>query len=210
MGALLARSITYAVHELFVGTERVQHGRFRASHPHRLRRSARRPGRLLQSHERQHRAPAARAAREAAAGRRAAHRARDPEVAAAGRAAGVARADDRGPVRAGARSGRRLLRFLRSGPAPAGRHGGGRVGQRHVGGALHGRAQGPDAVAQPRGSESPRRLLIEANRLLADAPRQPQLHHDDLRRHRPRRAHADVRARRPHAARSSCPAARAR
>ena len=35
---------------------------------------------------------------------------------------------------------------------------------------------------------SPRRLLIDVNRLLAGAPRQPQLHHDDLRRHRSRRA----------------------
>ena len=87
MGGLLARSITSAVHELFVGTERVQQGDFAHRITIESRRPARRPGRLVQPMSAQHRAPAARAAREAAARRRAAHRARDPEVAAAGAAA---------------------------------------------------------------------------------------------------------------------------
>ena len=47
---------------------------------------------------------------------------------------------------------------------------------------------------------SPRELLIAANRIIADAPRRAQLHHDDLRRHRPARADDDLRARRAHAA----------
>ena len=47
---------------------------------------------------------------------------------------------------------------------------------------------------------SPRELLIAANRIIAEQPRRAQLHHDDLRGHRPARADDDVRARGPHAA----------
>ena len=47
---------------------------------------------------------------------------------------------------------------------------------------------------------SPRALLIAANRIIADEPRQPQLHHDDLRDPRSRGADDDLRPRRAHAA----------
>ena len=36
--------------------------------------------------------------------------------------------------------------------------------------------------------QSPRQLLIEVNRIISEQPRQPQLHHDDLRRDRSRSA----------------------
>ena len=55
---------------------------------------------------------------------------------------------------------------------------------------------------------SPRDLLMNANRLISDAPRQPQLHHDDVRGHRPRRRRDDLRPRGPHAA--AVPAGRER
>ena len=73
--------------------------------------------------------------------------------------------------------------------------------QGDVGRALHGGAEGADALAQP----DPRVAASAADRGQPDhrrEPRQPQLHHHDLRRRRPRAADADLRAGRPHAARA--------
>ena len=81
-----------------------------------------------------------------------------------------------------------------------------RVGQGHVGGALHGRAEGPDPLAEPDPPVAAR-AAHEREPPDLDAPRQPQLHHDDLRRDRPGGRHDDVRARRAHAA--AVPAGRA-
>ena len=61
-----------------------------------------------------------------------------------------------------------------------------RVGQGHVGGALHGGAEGRHPLAQPN---VPLAAPTPAHRQPRDCgpPRQPQLHHDDLLRARPRR-----------------------
>ena len=48
--------------------------------------------------------------------------------------------------------------------------------------------------------DSPRELLIEVNRIISETPRQPQLHHHDLRGHRRRAERDDLLPRRPHAA----------
>ena len=70
-----------------------------------------------------------------------------------------------------------------------------RVGKRHVGGTLHGRAEGVDALAQPH-SHVPARTVDRGKRDHREPSRQPQLHHDDLCGDRSRGGDADVRARR--------------
>ena len=73
------------------------------------------------------------------------------------------------------------------------------AGQGHVGGALHGGAEGADHGAQPDLSE-PAPAPDRGQPHPVGQPRQPQLHHDDLRRHRPRQRGDDIRARGAHAA----------
>ena len=169
--------------------------------PHRGQgaRSARRAGRLVQHHDRPADAAARRDGREEAARGGAAHRAQHPDVAAAAGAGADARPDHDRALLAGARGRRRLLR-LPSARREADRHPDrGRVGQGHVGGALHGGAQGTDAVAvanPPIAARAPDRGGSDHR----GQSRQPQLHHDDLRHHRPRDAHDDLRAGRTHAA----------
>ena len=182
-GLALARSITGSIHELFVGTVQVQKGDFSHKIEVEGARPAGRAGQLVQHDDQPPDVAAGRDGREEAAGRGAAHRARHPDVAAAaGPAAHAGPADD-GALFAGARGGRRLLRLFRH-RRPARRHPHRRrLGQGHLGRALHGRAQGPDAVAEPDPHLAAR----------ADGGRQPhhrrqprraQLHHDDLRRAR--------------------------
>ena len=75
-----------------------------------------------------------------------------------------------------------------------------RVGQGHVRGALHGGAEGADAVAQPD-LHSPRAAADRGQPDHLREPRQPQLHHDDLRASSISQARRDdVLPRRPHAA----------
>ena len=76
-------SITAAVDELFSGTERVKSGDFGRPIAVAVRRSAWPAGGVVQRHDGSHQGAAARTGRKAPAGRRAAHCARDPDVAAA-------------------------------------------------------------------------------------------------------------------------------
>jgi hypothetical protein len=83
-------------------------------------------------------------------------------------------------VRARARGGRRLLRL----PADRRQPGGGadrrRRGEGHLGGAVHGGAEGV-VLSLVRSTPSPRELMIEGEPDHLGAPRQPRVHHDDLR-----------------------------
>ena len=167
-GVALARSITYAVHELFVGTERVQQGDF----AHRIRidsgdqlgdlaspfnrMSASIEHLLHVQREKQRLDDELRIAREI------------QKSLLPGRAAAPAGRQHRGSLRTGARSGRRLLRLLRPRPAPAGRPGRGRVRQGHVGGALYMAELKGLMLALSHNERSPRRLLIDVNRRLAE------------------------------------------
>ena len=133
----------------------------------------------------QHRGPAAAGGGEAAARGGAAHRARDPDVAAAaGAAAHAGPVGDRA-LRAGARGRRRLLRLLRRSAST-------RVGVliadvsgKGTSAALY--------MAELKGlvlslSRDPRVAARAADRGQPHhraPPRHPQLHHDDLRRDRP-------------------------
>ena len=62
-----------------------------------------------------------------------------------------------------------------------------RLGQGHVGGAVHGGAEGAGAVAQPDLPVAAAAADRGEPHHLGE-PGQPQLHHDDLRRHRSERA----------------------
>ena len=57
IGVSISRTITSAVHELYLGTRRVKEGDFSYRIPVQRRRPARRNGRLLQHHDREPRAP---------------------------------------------------------------------------------------------------------------------------------------------------------
>ena len=185
MGLALARSITSSIHELFMGTERVRQGDF----THRIsvcdEGSARRAGGVVQPDDRQHREPAADGGREEAHGRRAAHRASDPDVAAAARPARHAGSRRDGAVRPGARGGRGLLRLLPARPRPAGRAHRRRRRER----ARRRRSTWRSSRAWCCRSARSIRARAAPDRSEPDPvgkPRQPQLHHDDLCRHRPR------------------------
>jgi HAMP domain-containing protein len=110
-GFALAKSLTGSVHALFTGTERVRQGDF----THKIAvRSEDQLGELalsFNSMTAEHRGSAAPGGREEAARRGAAHRPRDPDVAAAAGPAGDGRAVGDRALRAGARSRRRLLRL---------------------------------------------------------------------------------------------------
>ena len=86
-------------------------GRLHAQDRHQRQGSARRAGRVVQLDDREHRGPAASGGGEEAARGGAAHRARDPDVAAAAGAAADAGAVGDGALRPGARGRRRLLRL---------------------------------------------------------------------------------------------------
>ena len=201
MGWALARSITGNVHALFQGTERLRLGDLGHRIPIRSRDQL---GELAESFNAMS-ANIETLLEQAAEKRRLEEElriAREIQMSLLPRhAAPMAGALARGALCAGARGGRRLLRFLRARPAPArpARRRRGRQGD--VGRALHGGAEGADAVAQP----DPRVAASAPDRGQPDhrgEPRQPQLHHHDLRRRRPRAADADLRAGRPHAARA--------
>ena len=103
-----------------------------------------------------------------------------------------------GVLRACEGSWRRLLRFsaaVRWPRRPADCRCG---GEGHLRGALHGRAEGVDALAHAH-PHVPSRAVDRSQRDHQTPSRQPQLHYDDLRGRRPRGRHADVRARRPYA-----------
>ena len=208
MGWALARSITGNVHALFQGTERLRLGDLGHRIPHPQPRSARRAGRVVQRDDRQHRGRCSSRRRRSGASRRscaspARSRCRCCRDSAAPMA-GLALAALCVPAR---EVGGDYYDFFTLGPRrarPARRR---RGRQGDLGRALHGGAEGADALAQP----DPRVAAPAADRGQPDhrgEPRQPQLHHHDLRRRRPRAADADLRAGRPHAAR--CTARRRR
>ncbi len=199
MGLALARSITSSIHELFMGTERVRQGDF----THRISINTKDQLGELAGSFNQMTGSIENLLQTAAEKKRLEEELRiaraDPDVAPAARPARHAGPRRHGALRAGARGGRRLLRLLPARSGPPRRAHRRRGGQGHVGGALHGRAQGPHAGAQPDVPEpapAPHRGQPHPLR----QPRQPQLHHDDLRRHRPRQRRDDLRAGGPHAA----------
>ena len=198
MGLALARSITSSVHELFMGTERVRQGDF----THRINiQSHDQLGELADSFN-QMTGSIENLLQTAAEKKRLEEElriARQIQMSLLPR--GLARVSGHlghRAVRPRARGRRRLLRLLSVWATTPRRADCRRVGQGDVGRALHGRAQGPGAVAQPD-------LPVAAT--AADGgqpdhlgePRHAQLHHDDLRRARSRAGHDDVRARRAHA-----------
>ena len=151
MGLALARSITGSVHELFAGTERVRAGRLHAQD----RASARddQLGELAESFN------SMTASIEDLLPQMAEKKRLEEELRIAREIQmsllpqgplGVAGPLGDGALRAGAGSRRRLLRLPAARPTTRRRPHRGRVGQGHVGGALHGRAEGADAVAQPQ------------------------------------------------------------
>ena len=91
-GLALAKSITGSVHELFAGHRARAPGRLHAQDRGQGARSAGRAGRVVQLDDRQHRGSAAAGGGEEAARGRAAHRARNSDVAAAAGAAARCRA----------------------------------------------------------------------------------------------------------------------
>ena len=161
-------------------------GRLRPPDRGRRARPARRAGGVVQPDDGQHRGPAAAGRGEAAARGGAAHRAGDPDVAAAAGASCRSRASPITALCVPAREvGGDYYDFLPLGDRRLRRAHRRRVGQGHVGGVLHGRAEGADAVAQP----DPPIAARAAHQRQPDhlrSPRQPQLHHDDLRGHRSR------------------------
>ena len=207
MGLALARSITGAVHELFAGTERVRQGDF----GHRIPVLANdQLGELANSFN-QMTGSIEDLLRQAAEKKRLEEEmrlAREIQMSLLPRGPLlVPGITDQRAVRAGARGGRRLLRR----PGAAGRalrraHRR-RVGQGHVRRALHGRAQGAHPVAEPDSPLAPR-PADQREPAHLDAPRQPQLHHDDLRGDRPGGRRHDLRPGGPHA--DAVPAGRER
>ncbi len=198
MGALLARSITYAVHELFVGTERVQRGDF----THRIRiDSGDQLGDLAGSFNRmsssiEHLLHVQRGKQRLDDELRIAREIQKsllPTVVPS--MAGLSIAELCEPAR---EVGGDYYDFFELGPRRLGVmvadvSGKGTSAALYMaelkGLMLALSREGAVAAAAAHGRESP----------AGGAPRQPQLHHHDLCRHRPRRAHADVRARRAHA-----------
>ena len=142
------KSLTGSVHELFTGTERVRQGDFTHKIAVRSEDQLGELALLVQLDDREHRGPAAPGGGEEAARRGAAHRPRNPDVAAAAGSAGDGGAVGHRALRAGARSRRRLLRFPAARRPSRRRADRGRVGQGHVRRAVHGGAEGAGAVAQ--------------------------------------------------------------
>ena len=198
-GLALARSITTSVDELFSGTERVKSGNFEQRDRRAIGRPARAAGGLVQRHDGPHPATCCVEQDEKRRLEEELQIARDIQMSLLPQGA-LKRAGHvgRGAVRAGARGGRRLLRLPAAGRRPHRPADRRRLGKGHVGGALHGRAEGADAVAQPH-SHVAARAADRGQRDHREPSRQPQLHHDDLCGGRSRGGHADVRARRAYA-----------
>ena len=196
LGLLLARSITRSIHGLSVGTRAAAPGGLLAPHPHPQPGPAGRAGRVLQRDGPRHTGPAAGAGGEGASGGGAPDRPADPDEPAAARDGGPARPAHRRALPARGRGGRRLLRPAAAVRHPAGGAGGRRLRQGHLRRALHGRAEGPGAVALA----DPRLAGPAAGGGQPDPGREhgpPLLHHHDLRGGGHGRAHAALRAGRP-------------
>ena len=151
MGWALARSITGNVHALFQGTERLRLGDLAPPHPHPQPRSARRAGRVVQRDERQHRGRCSSRRRRSERLEEELRIAREIQMSLLPR-----RTRRRWPASRWPRSACRRVRWAattttssRSARRAARRARRRRGRQGHLGGALHGGAEGPDALAQP-------------------------------------------------------------
>ena len=209
MGLALARSITSSIHELFMGTERVRQGDF----THRIEIQTKdQLGELAESFN-QMTGSIEHLLQTAAEKKRLEEElriARQIQMSLLPRGPlDVPGLGDHGALRARARSRRGLLRLLSAAGRPARRPDRGRLGQGHVGGAVHGGAQGAGAGAQPD-LQSPRQLLIEVNRIISanlDSRSFITMTYAVIDLHG---RHPDLRARRPHAADLSARARRRR
>ena len=183
MGLALARSITSSIHELFMGTERVRHGDF----AHRIDVSSNDQLGELAGSFNQMTGSIEGLLQTAAEKKRLEEELRIARVIQMSllptRAARRPRPRHHGIVRAGARGWRGLLRLLPPVWRPARRADCRRLGKGHVGGALHGGAERAGARAQPALRLAARAADRGQSHHLG-TPRQPELHHHDLRGHR--------------------------
>ena len=195
MGLALARSITGSVHELFAGTERVRQGDFTHKIPISTRDQL---GDLAESFNSmtasiedllQQKAEKERLEQELRI-------ARDIQMSLLPqgplRMPGLSLTGHCEPAR---EVGGDYYDFLPLDEQRLGRPDRGRGGKGDVRRALHGRAEGRDVLAQPASPLAARAAHRRQSDHLAP-PRQEQLHHDHLRRGRPRGEDADLRARR--------------
>ena len=169
LGLMLARSITRGVHALSVGTQKLREGDF--AHVIKVH-SRDQLGELAESFNLMSRGIQQLMREQAEKERleeelRIARQIQMSLLPGAGRWSSVPGDPDRGAVPAGGRGGRRLLRPAAARPDADGRARRRRLGQGHLGRALHGRAQGPGAVAVAHLRVAGKRLLTEANRILA-------------------------------------------
>ena len=185
MGLALARSITSSVHELFTGTERVRQGDFThridiadaaissASWPSRSTQMTGSIEDLLQTAaEKKRLEEELRIAREIQMSllpQRAARRCR----ACRSRRSASRRAKSAATTTTSSRSTTDRLGVLIAD-----------VSGKGTSAALYMAELKGLMLSLSQIYTSPRELLIEANRIISRAPRQPQLHHDDLRGHR--------------------------